>query len=217
MTNISRDAGRYKTDESKQELTDTLMAHFRSDGFQKSRIADITKMMHISKATFYKNFDSKEAVLILMVDQIAKYIDSEIDIPVNASYPERFQRIFLKSVTIATYEFEPFMADLRVTYPALVDKVDQANKIRRHKIVEVFEKAAKNGEFTQQNAELFELEIEFTIRRLIDSHFLMQNNLSATSIEDYYVMKKQQLVVNSSNYSDDWILNNIRRVINSVL
>lgn len=217
MTNVSRDTGRYKTDASKQELTDTLMAYFRVDGFQKSRITDITKMMHISKATFYKHFDSKESVLTLMVDQISKYIGSEIEIPVNASYPDRFQRIFLKSLTIATYEFEPFMADLSVTYPALAEKIEHANKMRRRKIVEVFEAASKSGEFTQQNAELFELEIEFTICRLIDSHFLMQNNLSAKSIEDYYLMKKQQLVVNPSHYPDDWILTNIRNVINSVL
>lgn len=217
MTNVNHDTGRYDTDDSKQELTDTLMAHFRTNGFQKSRINDIASMMHISKATFYKHFDSKESILTLMVDQITKYIDSEIEIPVTASYTERFQRIFLKSLTVATYEFEPFMTDLRVAYPALVGKIDQANKIRRHKIIYVFEKGSMSGEFTQQNAELFELETEFTIRRLIDSHFLMQNNLNAKSIEDYYLMKKQQLVANPSNYSDDWILKNIQTIINSVL
>lgn len=189
---------RYNDLECKCKLANKLLAPFRSSGFQQLRMDDIAKQMDISKATLYKYFSSKDEIIDLIVDQFVSSIEENDveDLPgADTSYEQRFRNTFVRTLMIASYRSEPFLKDLRETFPELYGKLESAIAARNERLRKFYEKGMNEGVFSQQNATLLLMQDELIFRNLVDPIYLMKQNLTLrNALWDYYLIKKRQLL-----------------------
>jgi AcrR family transcriptional regulator len=192
---------RYNDHDCKCKLANKLWAPFRASGFQQLRMDDIAKQMDISKATLYKYFSSKDEIVELIVDQFVQGIEENdaADLPgAAASYVERFRNTFVRTLLIAGYRSEPFLKDLRETFPELYGKLESAIAARIERLRQFYQQGMKEGVFNEQNATLLIMQDELIFRNLMDPVYLMKYSLTLrNALWDYYLIKKRQLLVSA--------------------
>ena len=54
----------------KKDITDTLLALMHEKSFAKITISEIIEKANVARASFYRNYDSKEDVLLTLVDDV---------------------------------------------------------------------------------------------------------------------------------------------------
>ncbi|MBD3919282.1 TetR/AcrR family transcriptional regulator [Paenibacillus sp. PR3] len=214
---------RYNDLECKCRLANKLLVPFRNSGFQQLRMDDIAKQMDISKATLYKYFSSKDEIIDLVIDQFVNSVeenDAE-DLPgAESSYEERFRNTFVRTLLIASYRSEPFLKDLRETFPELYGKLESAIAARNDRLRMFYEKGMNEGIFIQQNATLLIMQDELIFRNLMDPVYLMKQNLTLrNALYDYYLIKKRQLLcaVQSQSSDDDGMQERLDRLAGKIL
>ncbi|PWW02935.1 TetR family transcriptional regulator [Paenibacillus cellulosilyticus] len=198
---------RYNDLECKCRLANKLLAPFRATGFQQLRMDDIAKQMDISKATLYKYFSSKDEIIDLIVDQFVNSVeenDAE-DLPgAENSYEVRFRNTFVRTLMIASYRSEPFLRDLRETFPELYGKLESAIAARNERLCTFYEQGMNEGVFNPQNATLLLMQDELIFRNLMDPIYLMKHHLTLrNALWDYYLIKKRQLLSSPKDDGDE--------------
>jgi AcrR family transcriptional regulator len=80
----------------RQQIIDTAIRLFRKQGYEKTRVDDIVKILEISQPTFFRYFPSKDAVLRdvgrLGFECIAEHLKSELSS--KAGTAERLRRLY---------------------------------------------------------------------------------------------------------------------------
>src|ERR1700730_4234486 len=80
----------------RQQIIETAIRLFRKQGYEKTRIDDIVKILEISQPTFFRYFPSKDAVLRDVgkrgFECIAERLKSELSIKANTA--ERLHRLY---------------------------------------------------------------------------------------------------------------------------
>jgi AcrR family transcriptional regulator len=80
----------------RQQIIDTAIRLFRKQGYERTRVDDIVKILEISQPTFFRYFPSKDAVLRdvgrLGFECIAEHLKSELS--TNADTAERLRRLY---------------------------------------------------------------------------------------------------------------------------
>ena len=80
----------------RQQIIDTAIRLFRKQGYEKTRVDDIVKILEISQPTFFRYFPSKDAVLRDVGQRgfecIAERLKSELS--AKASTAERLRRMY---------------------------------------------------------------------------------------------------------------------------
>jgi AcrR family transcriptional regulator len=80
----------------RQQIIETAIRLFRKQGYEKTRIDDIVKILEISQPTFFRYFSSKDAVLRDVgkrgFECIAERLKSELS--TNADTAERLHRLY---------------------------------------------------------------------------------------------------------------------------
>src|SRR6201981_1365682 len=80
----------------RQQIIDTAIRLFRKQGYEKTRVDDIVKILEISQPTFFRYFPSKDAVLRDVGQRgfecIAERLKSELS--TKASTAERLRRLY---------------------------------------------------------------------------------------------------------------------------
>jgi len=80
----------------RQQIIDTAIRLFRKQGYEKTRIDDIVKILEISQPTFFRYFPSKDAVLRDVgkrgFECIAERLKSELSTKANTA--ERLHRLY---------------------------------------------------------------------------------------------------------------------------
>jgi AcrR family transcriptional regulator len=172
-----------------------LLPMIKQRGLSHARIEDLVRAMDISKATFYKHFASKEAVVEGMVEMVVGYlrqasalIDDE-----TISHMQRFQQAFQHSLLIASYLSEEFLLDLRQAYSALWERVKQAQQQRLRSLQRLYESGNAAGVFQPLNAALVALQDDIVLRAIVDPLFLMEHDLTVgAALRDCYEAHKYQ-------------------------
>src|SRR6195952_1028745 len=86
-------------DKIKESIKRAAQELFRKFGYHKTSVNEIAKKAKIAKATIYKYFDSKEAVLhVLLMD----YIKASVDDLVNSNVPEMDEEAHLANLIMKT-------------------------------------------------------------------------------------------------------------------
>src|ERR1700674_790480 len=80
----------------RQQIIDTAIRLFRKQGYEKTRVDDIVKILEISQPTFFRYFPSKDAVLRdvgkLGFECVAERLKSELS--TKAGTTERLHRLY---------------------------------------------------------------------------------------------------------------------------
>src|ERR1700721_19043 len=80
----------------RQQIIDTAIRLFRKQGYEKTRVDDIVKILEISQPTFFRYFPSKDAVLRdvgkLGFECVAERLKSELSS--KADTAERLHRLY---------------------------------------------------------------------------------------------------------------------------
>ena len=88
-----------EADKIKESIKRAAQELFRKFGYHKTSVNEIAKKAKIAKATIYKYFDSKEAVLhVLLMD----YIKSSVDELINSNTPEIDEETHLSNLIMKT-------------------------------------------------------------------------------------------------------------------
>ncbi len=88
-----------EADKIKDSIKRAAQELFRKFGYHKTSVNEIAKKAKIAKATIYKYFDSKEAVLhVLLMD----YIKASVDDLVNMNVPEMDEEAHLNILIMKT-------------------------------------------------------------------------------------------------------------------
>jgi AcrR family transcriptional regulator len=86
-------------DKIKESIKRAAQELFRKFGYHKTSVNEIAKKAKIAKATIYKYFDSKEAVLhVLLMD----YIKSSVDELINSNVHEMDEEAHLSNLIMKT-------------------------------------------------------------------------------------------------------------------
>ncbi|MEI3012873.1 MAG: helix-turn-helix domain-containing protein [Sutterella seckii] len=65
---------RTQTEEKKRAILDATIEEFEAKGFASARIEDIAKKAGVAKGTVYNYFESKEALLMGLADELGDLI-----------------------------------------------------------------------------------------------------------------------------------------------
>jgi AcrR family transcriptional regulator len=88
-----------EADKIKESIKRAAQELFRKFGYHKTSVNEIAKKAKIAKATIYKYFDSKEAVLhVLLMD----YIKSSVDELINSNVHEMDEEAHLNNLIMKT-------------------------------------------------------------------------------------------------------------------
>jgi TetR/AcrR family transcriptional regulator, repressor of fatR-cypB operon len=88
-----------EADKIKESIKRAAQELFRKFGYHKTSVNEIAKKAKIAKATIYKYFDSKEAVLhVLLMD----YIKSSVDELINSNVTEMDEETHLSNLIMKT-------------------------------------------------------------------------------------------------------------------
>lgn len=63
---------RTQTEEKKRAILDATIEEFEAKGFASARIEDIAKKAGVAKGTVYNYFESKEALLMGLADELGE-------------------------------------------------------------------------------------------------------------------------------------------------
>ncbi|KEK23363.1 TetR/AcrR family transcriptional regulator [Bacillus gaemokensis] len=168
----------------------------RKTSFSQLKIDEIAKYMDISKATLYKRFSSKDEIIQAVVEDYINYLlEGDLDNQDEGiSYAERFQKTFIHSLKCVTYISDVFLQDLKESYPHLWDQLVVAQQNRNHNLQVFFESGMQQGVFNQINAQLFMVQDEVVLRRIMDQSFCIQYDITLKqALIDFYNLKKYQL------------------------
>ena len=69
-----------KKKQSRQRILDAAVVLFKSSGFSETSIADIMKSAKLGVGTFYNYFDSKESLLLALLESIADKVDKAVEV-----------------------------------------------------------------------------------------------------------------------------------------
>ena len=70
----------------KKDITDTLLALMHEKSFAKITITEIIEKANVARASFYRNYDSKEDVLMTLVDDVLDDFMNKADYDLSNYY-----------------------------------------------------------------------------------------------------------------------------------
>lgn len=177
-----------KTDDKiRQRIILCAQEYFFHNGYKKTKIESITKELHISKKSFYCQFQSKDELLSIILLQLKEKFINRIQSLSESKIPF-FDKLVSLLYTIAEYEFSinnRLFDDLRKYFPGLFDSFVTEIKLL---IMKHFHNCIDEGKKLG------------LIRKDIDNDILMLLFMSAcrtfkdkVSLIDFQISKKDEL------------------------
>jgi len=71
------------SDERKSQILDAAMETFTEKGFHKTRMSDIADSSGLSKGSLYWYFDSKDAIILKLIDRVFEYVIKDLTALLN--------------------------------------------------------------------------------------------------------------------------------------
>lgn len=167
-------------------------------GFTGLKMDDIARLMDVSKATLYKYFPSKDALVEAVVQQYTKYLakaSEEIADLHGDSRTRVLGAIFEKSLIVATYVSDVFVADVKSAYPDMYDALSASLDAWYDQLAACLREKMRQGVMRETNPVMVVLQLDTMLRRLLDVSLLMRHQLTLqTALTDFYLAMKQQMV-----------------------
>ena len=184
--------------DEKSKLILKISSIIREQGFAQMKIDDFTKYMDISKATFYKHFQSKDEVVECYVRLFIKDFIDFIDIDENISIDIDFYIKLLKKLLLHfIYASQVFLTDIRELYSELWKEM-QFSILKRNKLlIKIFENSIEKNIIRKVNPRLLIAQEEIYFSEITRNSFLVSRGITAEeAISDYFILRINQLFVN---------------------
>ncbi|MGG3800929.1 TetR/AcrR family transcriptional regulator [Metabacillus fastidiosus] len=174
-----------------------LIHVIRTHGFLSLTIQEMARTMNLSRASLYNYFSSKEDIIMELTNLCIDYINEAGQTIFNEelSYSIRLQKVFEQAVLSAVYASDIYVQDLRKSCPHLYEKKMQAKKEQLSIIYTFYENGMKAGFFNELNISILILQDETVIEKLVNTSFLIEEEMSLKqALSDYYAAKKIQVL-----------------------
>jgi AcrR family transcriptional regulator len=174
-----------------------LIHVIRTHGFLSLTIQDIAHAMSLSRASLYNYFSSKEDIIMELTNLCIDYINEAGQAISNEelSYPLRFRKVFEQTVFSAVYASDIYLNDLKRSCTPLYEKKMQSRKEQLSTLHSFYFNGMKVGVFNTLNPTIIIMQDETVLRKLVNSPFLMEEELSLKqALFDYYEAKKFQML-----------------------
>jgi len=97
------------------ELASAAALVFAERGVANTAVSDIVKAAGVAQGTFYLYFDSKDDVILAVVEQIADTMIARIEAAVDATGPSAAEKLRGLSDILMSFEEDPAIVDLAET------------------------------------------------------------------------------------------------------
>jgi DNA-binding transcriptional regulator YbjK len=181
----------------RQTYVRKLINVIRAQGFLSLTIQDIAHIMNVSRASLYNYFSSKEDIIMELNNFCIAYIDEAGQTISNEklSYPLRLQKVFEQAVLSAVYASDIYLNDLKKGCPSLYEKKVQSRKDQLSAIHFFYQSGMEAGAFNELNPSILIIQDETVLKKLVNTSFLMEENMSMKqALSDYYEAKEFQVL-----------------------
>lgn len=186
------------TNDKPMNLLMKVLPTLQRVGVSGLKMDEIARLMDVSKATLYKYFPSKDAMLEVVVQQYTSYLAQACqEIEDLKADPGQgvWGLIFEKSLIIATYVSDVLLADIKSAYPVMYDVLAESLAAWYEQVVACLREKTRQGAFCAPNPVMVVLQLDTMLRRLLDVSLLMRHQLTLqTALTDFYMVMKQQVV-----------------------
>ena len=150
----------------RKSILKTAEGLFTKYGIKSIKVDDICNELHISKKTFYTEFENKEALIEVVYFSICEKMPSRFDLHGEIETCDNVIDLWLKRPSLAVREhhkkYEVFMYDLLKYYPAVRASRAEQEKQKITNVIRVFiNKGIEQGLF-REDLEIEEV-IDFSI------------------------------------------------------
>jgi AcrR family transcriptional regulator len=174
-----------------------ILKVIRTRGFLSLSIQEIAQLMNMSRASLYNYFSSKEDILMELNDFCISYIHEAGQMISNTdlAYSQRLQKVYEHAVLSAAYSSEIFLKDLQISCMSLYEKKKQSRKEQMAAIHTFYQNGMEAGFFNELNPTLLMMQDETVLNKLINTSFLMDEELTLErALYDYYLAKCFQVL-----------------------
>jgi AcrR family transcriptional regulator len=181
----------------RQAYVKKLIPIIRTQGFQSLTIQDIAHMMNLSRASLYNYFSSKEDIIMELANFCIDYIHEAGQTISNEelSFPLRLQKVFEQALYSAFYSSDIYLEDLKKNCRQLYEIKMQSRKEHWSAIQTFYRKGMDAGIFNALNPTILMMQDETVLKRLLNTPFLYEEELSLKqALIDYYEAKRIQVL-----------------------
>lgn len=129
--------------QARKQIIDAAFELFANEGYTQTSIAAVAKKAGISKGLIYHYFDSKEAILEAIFDQLVQVGDQILDFPEGFTAADKIKQTLER--TFQFIEEETGVGKLMISlalqpdaFNTLKAKVDEVNKTQTVLYIEIF-------------------------------------------------------------------------------
>ncbi|MDR6125281.1 AcrR family transcriptional regulator [Bacillus sp. SLBN-46] len=202
-----------------------ILKVIRTQGFLSLSIQEIAQLMNMSRASLYNYFSSKEDILMELNDFCISYIYEAGQMISNTelSYSQRLQKVFEHAVLSAAYSSEIFLKDLQISCMSLYEKKKQSRKEQMAAIHTFYQNGMEAGFFNEINPTLLIMQDETVLNKLINTSFLMDEELTLErALYDYFLAKcfqvlRPELVTNINHKEINCMVKDILHKLSPIL
>ena len=150
----------------RKSILKTAEGLFTKYGIKSIKVDDICNELHISKKTFYTEFENKEALIEVVYSSICEKMPSRFDLHDEISTCDNVIDLWLKRPSLAVREYhkkyEVFMYDLLKYYPVIRASQKQKEREKVTNVIKAFlQRGIEQGLF-REDIEIEEV-IDFSI------------------------------------------------------
>lgn len=149
-------------------------------GFSGVTVDDLAAHTGISKRTIYRYFNSKEEIIISVLEDFMSTVRQKVQQALDSS-ADPAQRINNVVMVVAQNVrlFHPLaLHDLQKFYPHLWEKIEQFRAERIQEVIENVLAGEQESYFQKINPKIFSTALLTSIRAVVNPAFIMENNLS---------------------------------------
>lgn len=181
----------------RQTYVKKLVNVIRSQGFLSLTIQDFASIMNMSRASLYNYFSSKDDIILELTNLCTAYIKEAGQTIANEAlpYPLRLQKVFEQAVLSAAYTSDQYLSDLKRSCPTVYQTKLQSRKEQRSAVHLFYQNGMEAGVFNELNPDIVIIQDEIVLNKLMNSSFLLEENLSLKqALCDYYDAKIFQVL-----------------------
>ena len=174
-----------KTD--REKILYAALEKFRSDGFSKTTMDEISSLSGFSKNTLYKYFPSKEKLTEEVVETTVEYINACVQKILNTreNAITKFIKILHFIVNSVLRYNQNMLFDIKIHLPELWEKIDNLRTEYMYKnISKIIRQGKKEKLFCDCRNEIVIAVFMGAMRNIVDPEFINRINLSVNEAVD---------------------------------
>ena len=151
------------------------------DNFQKVSINYIASTLKMSKKTIYKHFQSKDELLLSLVDRYHKRIKDEMEniVKQNIHAVEKIYRVSEIISKVSVKFSDRVIAEIRIHYPIIWTKTELFRTEIMYKVIsKIFSQGIKEGYIINIPTSIILTVYQSANKSIVDPNFIMHNNFS---------------------------------------